>query len=261
MKERSNKVIEERGWTDTISAMNQVPEMDANMPYAVPRYPSPRRPRFSYQTRPVHGQVPTRSPSPAGRIFSRESSSFRAQQSDVHTSINPIVGRHAVPIVKDAKLVEQEAPKATRPEVRFTLPRVDFTPSIADTARGAEKSSAKPSDSTAKIADEILKANEKLLHLQQKKEAAAKSGDSSAVADITYYAIPDLKVQIEKLQKQQDEEKKKKKQQQQQQQHAAHVSQIKKDRRNSHHTEIETESEYDENDDHDGESNIKDLYG
>lgn len=229
-----------------------MPEVYANMPDAEPRYSLPVPSQFSYQKSPLDSQIPTRSPLSSGGLFSGRSASSKAQQSDLDTSIDPFVGRPSTPVVKDAELEEDEAPKATRPEVRFWLPRAHLTSSIADTAKDAEQSSVKLNVSWSKTDSEIMKANQKLHDLKHKKEAAAKAGDHSTVADMDYYAIPDLQAHIDKLQKEQHKGKKKR---------AAHASQITKDKRKSYRTEVETESEHDDDDDDDDRDGSKIFYG
>lgn len=249
LTERSKAIIEKRGWINTVSAMNQVPEVYANMPNVVPQYPPPMPPEFSNQKLPPYDGYAAPGPLFVGERLPGRSASYDAYQPDRHPPNNPSVRRHATPVFIDAELEEKEAPKAPRPEVRFTLPQAHLTSSIPDTPKGAEPSSAKSNVSTAKMDDEYMKLRQKLDHLNEKKEAAAKSGDNTTAADITYYAIPDLKVQIEKLRRQQDEEKKKMR--------AAQGSRVKKDRRRSYHTEVKTESEPDEDED---ESKVQDWY-
>lgn len=152
-----------------------------------------------------------------------------------------------MPIVKDVELEEKEArPRASRPEVRFTLPNANLTSGIPNAPKGtaaAQPSPAKPNNvsPSTKLDDEHLKLSQKRDHLQEKQEAARKAGDFGVVADITYYALPDLEKQIEKLREKQREEKEKK------QLAAAKAAQIKKATRSrSFHTEVETESEHDE---------------
>ena len=197
--------------------------MYASMPMVVPQYPPPIPPEISNpKRRPLYGQVAYDPNYPSGR-------------------------RHVKPVPIDADRKEQEASKATRPEVRFTLPRTDLTSSEADVAKEAQPSSAKPDSPITKVNEEILKTRLKLEQVKKRKEEAAKAGDNSTVADITYYVIPDLESQLENLLKEQHEGKKKRAD------HASSSSRLKKEKeRPPHQTEVETESEHDDD---------QDLYG
>ena len=130
-----------------------------------------------------------------GEAHPGRSALSEVRRSDLHPSTHSFVGRDAVPVVKDGKLEEQEArPKAARPEVRFTLPNASLASSIPNAPKGAaaQPSSVKPNMSPTKPDDEYLKLCQKRDHLQEKKEAASKAGDFVMVADIVYYALPDL---------------------------------------------------------------------
>lgn len=234
--------------------------MYANVPNAVPRPPSPMPPTFPYQNRPLRGQRPgLRSPLPAGAVDSGRRALSEAHRPDLHTSVLPFVGQHTAPIVKNIGLEIPEAPKVTRPEVRFTLPHANLTSSTADSPNGAQKSSAKPNVPQLKTNDEYLKLVKKLEHLEEKREAAVQAGDHSTAADIKYYAIPDLEAQIKKMQKQQDKEKEKEtKTKKDEPGRASQVKKEKNNRRRSYHTEVETESEHEGEED--GSKTTKDLY-
>lgn len=224
-----------------------------NEPDVLPGYHSPVPPKFLDHRRPLYGQIPARSSSFTGEAHPGRSASSEVHRSDLQPSTHSFVERHAVPVVKNVELEEQAQPKAARPEVRFTLPNANLTSTIPNAPKGAaaQPSSAKPNMSPTKQDDEYLKLCQKRNHLQEKKEAASKAGDFGMVADIMYYALPDLEKEIEKMKEKQREEKDKK------QQAAAKAAQIKKDRSRKYHTEVETESEHDEDE---GDLKEQDIY-
>jgi len=144
--------------------------------------------------------------------------------------------------------VERQGKNGTgtaRPEVRFTLPRL--ASSTRDTANEARKSPAKSDVPGTKVEKRLNEARQKLEKLTKRKEAAEKAKDTSTAADLTYYVIPDLKMQIEKLEKQQRKEEEKQ---------AASKAQNKGDKE-PHQTEVETESELSDDED---ASDVQDLY-
>lgn len=274
-------MIEERGWNNIVHATNQMPEVNGYVPVPVPRDhpPPPVPPNFSNQNRSLYGQVPLSSPLSMDGTFPGKSASSEVHRPDLHAPRNPTRRPRAMPVSTDAELEEQEALKATRPEVRFTLPRVQPMFGTAETAKAAQPSPTKPDlPPLTKTDNEILKVRQKLDHLREKKEAASKAADHSMVTDITYYAIPDLVAQLDKLllqQQREDKETEKTEKDKEKEKTknkpaaaaaaaAAHTPQIKKDRSRSYHTEIETESEHDEAaDDSDGQkagSKVEDIY-
>jgi outer membrane biosynthesis protein TonB len=131
--------------------------------------------------------------------------------------------------------------------VRFTLPRAQFASSTADTAEETQPSPAKPDVPTTGTDNELQKERQRLEKAKKRKEEAEKAKDFATASDIVCYVIPDLEAQIEKLSKQQREEQEKR---------AAPVSQNKEDKR-SHQTEVETESDF--SDDESG-SAVQDFY-
>lgn len=129
---------------------------------------------------------------------------------------------------------EHDTTKKTRPEVTFTLPRAQLTSSTADIAKEAQPSQAKPYVPPTRTDSELQNARQRLEQLRKRKEEAEKSKDVATASDISFFVIPDLEEKIERLLKQQRKEGEKR---------AAPVSRNEKDKR-SHHTEVETDSEY-----------------
>ena len=128
------------------------------------------------------------------------------------------------------------------------LSNVNLTSSVQDPSkRATQPSSTEPNVSTAtKLDDEYCQLCLKLESLHKQEEAAANCGNHDLAAIIRVFAIPSVEKKIKKLREQQYEEKKKEKQ-------ATNAPQVKKDRRTAYHTQVEKESEYDE-DEGEGES-------
>ncbi|KAL8706837.1 MAG: hypothetical protein Q9225_007904, partial [Loekoesia sp. 1 TL-2023] len=251
-KERSRAVIKENGWGEAIDAMNStMPGIYADGPSIVPRYPPPmpedwdrHNPSYSGYTRhrpyTEHESVlPNprgRSQGPLPRHRAREHSHVRRRAMPVPT-LPPIkVDRH-----------EQEELKPIRQELRFTLPKAQPTSNTTGTGKEAQPSPANPEIPTNKTDDELQKSRQKLARLKKRKEEAEKVKDIATAADLMNYAIPDLEAQIEQLLKQQNEK---------QDKDAPPGSKENVDK-GSHHAEMETESEYS---DDEGGSGIEDLY-
>ena len=250
-KERSKTVIKERGWGEAVDAMNRMPGMHPNKPSATPQYPPPM-PESWNQNRPPYGRYTEHRPyTKYENLSPSKSAPSQVPLPRLRARNHPSVRRRARPILTsppiEVERQEQEATKTTRPEVRFTLPRAQLASSTADTAKEAQTSPAKPDVPTTRTDDELQKARQRLEQLKKRKEEAEKAKDLVTASDITYYAIPELEARIEKLLKQQPEEQEKR---------TAPVSQNKEDKR-SHHTEVETESEYS---DDEGGSGVQDLY-
>lgn len=212
-----------------------MPGMRSNEPLAAPRYPPPR-PEYSNQNL-YDEQYRHRPYSEYGDVSPDRSAPFQAPMSRLRPHEQLCARRRARPIKipppVEVKRQEQDAMKTTRPEVRFTLPRTQLVSSTAETAKEAQKSPAKPDNLRSKTDDELQKAHQRLEQVKKRKEEAEKAKDLATAADLTYYAIPDLEADLEKLLKQQREE---------QEGSAAQVSRNEEGKR-SRHTEVETESE------------------
>lgn len=250
LKECAKKVIKERGWSEAINAVSgNMPGMRSNEPLAVPRYPPPR-PEYSNQN--LYNEQYRHGPySEYEDVSPDRSAPFQAPMPRLRPHEQPSARRSARPITipppVEVKRQEQDAMKRTRPEVRFTLPRTHLVSSTTEIAQEAQKSPAKPDNLRSKTDDELQKARQRLEQVKKRKEEAEKAKDLATAADLTFYAIPDLEADLEKLLKQQREE---------QEGSATQVSQNEEGKR-SRRTEVQTESE---NSDDEGESGAGDLY-
>lgn len=250
-KERSKTVIKERGWGEAINAMNFMPGMYPNNSSTTPQY-HPPMPESWKQNKPPYGEYTGHRPYTKYENLSPDKSApSQAPLSFLPARKYPPVRRRARAALTSPPIeVErqgEEATKRTRPELRFALPRAQFASSTTDIAKEAQPSPAKSEVPASRTDDELQKARQRLEQVNKRKEEAEKARDLSTASDIIYYAIPDLKAQIEKLLKQQREE---------QEERVGPVSQTEVDKR-SHHTEVETESEYS---DDEGGSGALDLY-
>lgn len=226
-----------------------MPGMRSNEPLAAPRYPPPR-PEYSNQN--LYDEKYRHRPySEYEDVSPDKSVSFQApiphlrprEQLSARRRVRPI----EIPSPAKVKRQEQDAMKTTRPEVRFTLPRTQLISSTAETAKEAQKNPPKPDLFRSNTDDELQKARQRLEQVKKRKEEAEKAKDLATAADLTYYAIPDLEADLEKLLKQQREE---------QEKPAAQVSR-NEEGKIFRHTEVETESE---NSDDEGGSEAGDLY-
>ena len=243
LEERSKTVIKERGWGEAVDVMNRrVPRMRPNEPWAASQYPPPRpksrgqhmpsydghfrhHPHTEYEETPPNGYTPAGAPRP-----------YVDPYLDPYS--DPYLDPYLDPPVMPARphihfeRQEQDATKPTRPEVRFTFPREQLVSDFADTAKEAPSSPAKPDTPSTKTNNQLQIVRQKLERLRKRKEEAEKARDISTAADLTYYVIPDLEAELEKLLKQQREE---------QEKSAAPMSQNKEDK--PRQSEVETESE------------------
>lgn len=236
--------------SDAIDALNgDLPGMRSKEPSAAPRYPPPR-PEYSNQNL-YDEQYRHRPYSEYEDVSPDRNAPFQAPMPRLRPHEQLSAGRRTGPIKippsVEVKRQEQDAMETTRPEVRFTLPRTHLVSGTAKTAKGAQKGSAKPDKIRSKADDELQKARQRLEQVKKRKEEAEKAKDLATAADLTYYAIPDLEADLEKILKQQREE---------QEESAAQVSQNKEGKR-SRRTEVETESE---NSNDEGGSEALDLY-
>ena len=243
--------IKERGWGEAIDVMNRrAPRMHSDEPWPVPQ-DLPPRPELPGQHRPLYdGHLRHHPRTEHGEVFPDESIPARTPIARVQTRGDPPRGRHARPMRNSPsvpyKLLEQDALKPIRPEVRFTFPREQLVSDIVDTAKKAPSSPAKPDYPLTKTDNQLQIVRQKLERLRKRKEEAEKARDVTTAADLTYYAIPELEADLEKLLKQQREEQKNS---------AAPASQNEEDK--SHQAEVETESEGSEDG---GGSAAEDLY-
>lgn len=142
---------------------------------------------------------------------------------------------------------EQGASKPARPEVRFTLPRAQLVSSPVDTTNESHASEPNPNvPKSSEIDEDLPKLNKKLEELIRKRAESVRSGNHDVATDLTYYAIPDLEKRIKVLKEQRRGKQKKR---------SAPLTGNDEDRK-FHHTEVETESE--DNDD-DGASKMMEV--
>ncbi|KAL8702078.1 MAG: hypothetical protein Q9201_004580 [Fulgogasparrea decipioides] len=251
-REQSKKIIKERDWGEMIDAINRgMLGAYPGQPAAPSRYPPPmpgywnsndppyggftrQQPYSEYEDILREPTAPAQAPPPRHRA--RDSPPMRQRTRPMPISPRVNVGRR-----------EHEATKSTRPEVRFTLPRAQLASGIAHAPEETKPSPTEPELPTSETDDELQKARQKLEQLERRREEAENAKDLVTASDLIYYAIPDIKAQIEKLRKQQREEQEKR---------AAAVSQ-KQGAKESHHTNMETESE---DSDDEGGSEARDLY-
>ena len=237
LEERSKTIIKEKGWREAVDDMNRpVPRMRPSEPWVVPQ-DFPPRPEVRGQHMPSYDEYLRHHP-PAEHegVFPDESRPARAPLPRVHTRGEPPVRRHERPMTTSPPIhlerQEQDATKPTRPEVRFTFPREQLVSGSIDTAKEVPSSPAILVTPATKTDNQLQIVRQKLERLRKRKEEVEKAGDISTAADLTYYVIPDLEADLEKLLKQQREE---------QENSAASMSRDKEDK--SRFVEVETESE------------------
>lgn len=237
LEERSRTVINERGWGEAISAMNRsnkpwAAPQDEDLPRERPPTPEDWSPYTDYRNRHPHISIYKSGPAhiihPRPRLYTREPLPSRRRAKSI---INP------APV--EVERQEQDATRRTQSEVRFTLPRMQPVSGTADIAKEAQTSSATNNVSMSKIDDELNSVRQRLERAKGRKEEAEKGKDIATAFDLTTYAIPELEAKLEMVLKQQRKE---------QEKSAAPVSQNEEHRR-SLHTEMETESEYDDDED------------
>ena len=90
--------------------------------------------------------------------------------------------------------------KSTVPEVRFTLPRTQSNGRNTAVPPGTKFE-------TDASSTELQKARDKLESLMKKKDEAEKAKNTSLASDLTYYAIPEMRERIEKLEGGEQEDK------------------------------------------------------
>lgn len=251
LEERSRTVINERGWGEAISAMNLgMPEMRSNKPWAAPQYEDlPRerlpRPEDWNQDNPPHDRHYRYRPyTDDGDYMSiDESGPAHVPRPRLHTR-EPLSARRRakriiIPAPVEVERQEQDATRKTQSEVRFTLPRMQPVSGTADIAKEAQTSSATNNVPMSKIDGELNSVRQRLERAKRRKEEAEKGKDIATAFDLTTYAIPELEAKLEMVLKRQRKELEKS---------AVPVSQNEEYRR-SLHTEVETESEYDDDED------------
>ena len=217
-----------------------MPEMRSNEPWTAPQYPPPRPEYWNQNNALLDRHFRSRTHTEYEEIYPDESPPAEAPLPRRHTREHPSARRRARPIripppIEDGRQ-EQDTTKRARSEVRFTLPRVQLVSGTADVGKEAQTSSAKPNVRTTKTDEELLLVCQRLERAMKRKEEAEKAKDVATAFDLTTYGIPDMEAKLENLLKQQREEREKS--------HAP-VSQNEKNK-TSHHTEVETESEYDD---------------
>ena len=249
LEERSKTVIKERGWGEAVDVMNRRrPRMRSNEPWATPQYPPPRPESMGQHMPPYDGSFRHYPYTEHEETFPDESTLARASFTRVQTRGDSPRRRHARPMTSPppAPGPPPERPKLIRPEVRFTLPREQLVSGIADTTKETPSSPVKPATPSTKTDNQLQIVRQRLERLRKRKEEAEKARDITTAADLTYYAIPELEADLEKLLKQQREE---------QEKAAAPVSQNEEDK--SRQVEVETESEGSEDE---GGLEAEDLY-
>ena len=251
LEERSKTVIKERGWGEAVDVMTRRrPRMRSNEPWATPQYPPPRPESMGQHMHPYDGSFRHYPYTEHEETFPDESTPARAPFTRVQTRGDPPRTQHARPMTDSPpvpyKLLEQDAPKPIRPEVRFTIPREQLVSGIADTTKETPSSPVKPATPSTKTDNQLHIVRQRLERLRKRKEEAEKARDITTAADLTYYAIPELEADLEKLLKQQREE---------QEKAAAPVPQNEEDK--SRQVEVETESEGSEDE---GGLEAEDLY-
>ena len=214
--------------------------MRSNEPWTAPQYPPPRPEYWNQNNALLDRHFRSRTHTEYEEIYPDESPPAEAPLPRRHTREHPSARRRARPIripppIEDGRQ-EQDTTKRARSEVRFTLPRVQLVSGTADVGKEAQTSSAKPNVRTTKTDEELLLVCQRLERAMKRKEEAEKAKDVATAFDLTTYGIPDMEAKLENLLKQQREEREKS--------HAP-VSQNEKNK-TSHHTEVETESEYDD---------------
>ena len=237
LEERSKTIIKEKGWREAVDVVNRtVPRMRPSEPWVVPQ-DFPPRPEVRGQHMPSYDEyLRHHPPAEHEEVFPDESRPARAPLPPVYTRGESPVRRHERPMTASPPIhlerQEQDTTKTTRPEVRFTFPREQLVSGSLGTAKEAPSSPAKPVTPATKTDNQLQIVRQKLERKRERKEEAEKAGDISTAADLTYYVIPDLEAELEKLLKQQREEQKKS---------AAPMSQNEEDK--PHQVEVETESE------------------
>ncbi len=241
---RSKTLINEKGWRESIDAMNRrVPRMRSNEPGAAPHYPPPR-PGYSNQNITVYESSSRRRPYTEYEDIPRdESIAGYANPPDLPTRENPSAGRRAKPIIIPPPVKsgrpKQDKTKTTQSEVRFTVPFAQLVSGTSDAPKETQTRSTKPIVPTTKIDHELQSVRQRLERAIKRKEEAEEDKDFAKVYDLTNYVIPDLERELETILKQQRSE---------QEKSPAPTSQEEKDKR-SHQTKVEMETESEDSDD------------
>ena len=214
----------------------RVPPVRLTQPWTAPQYSHPTPGSWDQHMSSYDGYVRHHPYTEHEEPFPDESKPARVTPSRVHTREETPVRRYERPMTTSTPIhlerPEQDATKSTRPEVRFTFPREQLVSGFVDTAKEAPSSPAKPSTPLTKTDNQLQIVIQRLERFRKRKEEAEKARDITTAADLTYYVIPELEADLEKLLKQQHEE---------QENSAAPVSQNKEDK--SRQAEVETESE------------------
>lgn len=271
LKERSKKVVKEKGWGEIIEAthqtprmhpMNRVPGMYPDEPLAAPHHlhplsetwnqrypPRPPMPESWSQTGPPYARYAGHRPYTDYGNFLPEQIVVSQAPSPGHRSREITVVRNTRPILNsrhhEIEYQEQEATKETRQEVRFTLPRVQLGSIPVGAAEEVQPVLAKPDVPITRADEELQKVRQRLDEVKKKKQKAEKENDPGTASDIEYYVIPELEAQINLLLKRQLEE---------QEEGTVPTSQSEENKSSLHTAVVETESE---NSDDGGES----VYG
>lgn len=228
LEERSRTLINERGWGQAIDAMNGgLPGTRSSETWGPSQFPP--RPEYWNQNNPLHDtDLRGRPYTGYENIYSDHSPPAREYRSATRRA-GPII----IPPPIEGERQEQDTMKTVRPEVRFTLPRAQLVSDTSDIAKKAQISSAKPDIPAIKADDELQSVRQKLERVKKRREEAEKAKDTVTASDLTYFVIPGMEAELERLVKQQREE---------QEKSTATVFQNGEDKR-SRHTEVETESE------------------
>lgn len=237
LEERSKAVIKERGWGEAAYVKNRpVPPVYVDQPWPAPQYPLPTPGSWGQHMPSYDGYSRHHPHTEHEEIFPDESRSAPPTPSSGHTGVKLPVKRHERPVTTSPPIhlerPDKDATKPTHPEVRFTFPREQLVSGFVDTTKEAPSSPAKPSTPSTKTDNQLQTVRQRLERLRKRKEEAEKARDITTAADLTYYAIPELEADLEKLLKQQREE---------QEKSAARVSHNEEDK--SRQPEVETESE------------------
>lgn len=228
LEERSRTIISERGWGEANNIRNRrVSEMRSHEPWAAAPYPPPspeylNRNHTLTDTYLRSGDANAPAQGHLAPLPPRERPSVRRRA-------RPII----IPPTTEGGRQEQDTMRTARSEMRFTLPRAQLFSHDADIATESRVNLAKPDVPTTKTDDEILSVRRRLERCRRRKVEAENGKDIASAYDLINFGIPDLEAKLENLLTQQREQEKL----------AAPVTQNEESKR-SHHTEVETESEY-----------------
>ena len=187
LAERSRQIVEERGWHERVFALNQeirIIDPRGYSPFAEPwNHPSS-----------AYAQYPGPSVENGDGLYQSGRGAYE-KASPVLQDANPGSQPHGTEGARESK--------PSVPEVRFTVPRLDPT---RRPARVVVPPRHKPASGGSRREiqlkrqeQELREATVKLERLQNNRDEAERTKDTALKFDLEYYAIPDLKSRIEKL--------------------------------------------------------------